>query len=166
MSSVTVTSSQQDTRDAVRPTASENVSATCGRQSSRLNRACQRLVLRRLSSLQKGRICMDDRCERYVLGENAEDDLKATISVNNPTVLPTTGDRQRSGTGGSLSGRGLGLRRPDESVSHLRRNMDWHQRSEKLWNWQRELRLVSDTGWLATRVPEAAGILGTLRSGE
>lgn len=127
MSSATVTSSHQDIREAVRTTTPQDVRATCGRQTSLLNRSCQRLVLRRLSSLQKGRICIDDRCEKYVLGENAEDELQATITVINPRFYRRL-----------VTGRSLGLAEAymdgdwecDDLPSLFRifsRNLEWHR---------------------------------------
>ena len=159
MSSATVTSSQQDIRDAVRTATPEDVSAKCGRQSSLLNRACQRLVLRRLSSLQKGQICIDDRCERFVLGENAEDELQATITVINPRFYRRL-----------VTGRSLGLGESymdgdwecDDLPSLFRifsRNLEWHRTFGKTL--ELATRTAARAGyWLcATRVPEAAGIL-------
>ena len=127
MSSATVTSSQQDISDAVRPAVPDDLSAMCGRQSSLLNRSCQRLVLKRLSSLQKGRLYLDDQCKRYVLGENSQDDLQATIAVRNPRFYRRL-----------VTGRSLGLAESymdgdwecDDLPSLFRifsRNLDWHQ---------------------------------------
>ena len=96
MSSVTVTSSQQVISDAIRPDGPESLSSACGKQASWLSRSCQRLVLGRLSSLKNGQICLNDQHERFVLGENSPDDLKATITVKNQRFY------QRLVTGGDL----------------------------------------------------------------
>ncbi len=96
MSTVTVTSSQHVTGDAGRPDDIECLHSTCGKQTSWLNRFCRRLVLGRLSSLQNGQICLHDQTGRIVLGENSQDDLKATITVRTPRFY------QRLVTGGDL----------------------------------------------------------------
>ena len=127
MSSATATSSQQDINDAVRPTVPDDLSAMCGRQTSLLNRSCQRLVLKRLSSLQNGRLYLDDHCKRYVLGENSQDDLQATIAVKNPRFYRRL-----------VTGRSLGLAETymdgdwecDDLPSLFRifsRNLNWHR---------------------------------------
>lgn len=126
MSSATVTSSQQVIGDVVRPAGSEGGSTACGEQASWINRSCQRLVLGRLSRLQNGRICLDDRHERFVVGEHADDALTATITVKNPRFY------RRLATG-----RDLGLAEAyldgdfecDDLPSLFRifcRNLDWH----------------------------------------
>jgi len=95
MSSATVTPGQQMIVDAVRPAGAEGISTTSGQQASWLNRFCQRLVLGRLSSLKNGQICLNDQHERFVLGENSPDDLKANITVKTPRFyrrLVTGGD--------------------------------------------------------------------------
>ena len=84
MSSAAVTPSQQMIVDAVRPAGAEGGSTTSGQHASWLNRSCQRLALVRLSRLQNGRICLDDRNARFVVGENSRDNLQATITVRNP----------------------------------------------------------------------------------
>ena len=127
MSSATATSNQQDINDAVGPTVPDDLSAMCVRQTSLLNRSCQRLVLKRLSSLQKGRLYLDDQCKRYVLGENSQDDLQATIAVKNPRFYRRL-----------VTGRSLGLAETymdgdwecDDLPSLFRifsRNLDWHR---------------------------------------
>ena len=126
MSSVIVTSSQQVISDAVRPEESEVLSSTRGKSASWLNRACRRLVLGRLSLLKNGQICLEDQNERFVLGENSPDALRATISVKNPRFYRRL-----------VTGRDLGLADAylagdfdcDDLTSLFRifcRNLDWH----------------------------------------
>lgn len=126
MSSVIVTSSQQVISDAVRPEESEVLSSARGKSASWLNRACRRLVLGRLSSLKNGQICLEDQHERFVLGENSPDALRATISVKNPRFYRRL-----------VTGRDLGLADAylagdfdcDDLTSLFRifcRNLDWH----------------------------------------
>ncbi len=126
MSSVIVTSSQQVISDAVRPEESEVLSSTRGKPASWLNRACRRLVLGRLSSLKNGQICLEDQNERFVVGENSPDALRATISVKNPRFYRRL-----------VTGRDLGLADAylagdfdcDDLTSLFRifcRNLDWH----------------------------------------
>ena len=126
MSSVIVTSSQQVISDAVRPEESEVLSSTRSKPASWLNRACRRLVLRRLSSLKNGQICLEDQHERFVLGENSPDALRATISVKNPRFYRRL-----------VTGRDLGLADAylagdfdcDDLTILFRifcRNLDWH----------------------------------------
>jgi len=149
MSSATVTPGQQMIVDAVRPAGAEGISTTSGQQASWLNRFCQRLALGRLSRLQNGRICFDDRNERFVVGENSRDNLQATITVRNPRFYRRL-----------VTGRSLGMAEAyldgdfecDDLPSLFRifsRNLEWHRTFGKT------LELASRTAarigyWLAT----------------
>lgn len=126
MSSVTVSSSQQVVSDAVRRGESDDLGSTRGKHTSWLNSRCQRLVLGRLSTLKNGHICLIDQNDRFVLGENTQDDLRATISVNNSRFYRRL-----------VTGRDLGLAEAyldgdfdcDDLTSLFRifcRNLDWH----------------------------------------
>ncbi|MBC7967894.1 MAG: class I SAM-dependent methyltransferase [Fuerstia sp.] len=129
MSSGTVTSSQQVITDIVRQTGSEDCGAKRGAHSSFLSRSCQRLVLSRLNRLQNGRICLDDQNARFVVGENSQDDLTATITVKNPRFYRRL-----------LTGSDLGLAEAyldgdfecDDLTNLFRifcRNLDWYDTS-------------------------------------
>jgi len=149
MSSASVTPGQQMIVDAVRPAGAEGISTTSGQQASWLNRFCQRLALGRLSRLQNGRICFDDRNERFVVGENSRDNLQATITVRNPRFYRRL-----------VTGRSLGMAEAyldgdfecDDLPSLFRifsRNLEWHRTFGKT------LELASRTAarigyWLAT----------------
>ncbi len=135
MSSVTVTSSQQVISDAEQPDGSAGVSATCGKQLSRLNRFCQRLVHGRLRTLKNGQICLHDQTGIFVLGENTLGDLKATISIRNPRFYRRL-----------VTGRDLGLAEAyldgdfdcDDLTSLFRifcRNLEWHNTFGKTLEW-------------------------------